>query len=82
MRLRKDKIMHGIYTVTLNIKALLGLKIRGGGGGRGKRGKRAWERLIQRKKKEVAKKRKMSRTHPAKIYCRIPASGAVHSPSL
>lgn len=31
MCLRKDKIMPGIYTVTLNIKAFLGLKSRGGG---------------------------------------------------
>lgn len=48
--------MHAIYIVTLNIKALLGLKIRRGGrGGRavggGESGEKDRRRLIQRKEK-------------------------------
>lgn len=62
--------MHGIYTVTLNIKVFLGLKIRRGGRelgrGSGRRKCRKRQEKTTSEKGEVAK-RKKSRGHLAEI---------------
>lgn len=72
MCLRKGKIMHGIYIVTLNKKAFLGLKSGGGRGGRRRQRRERTKRLIQRKRSS----KKGKSPEPTQQRSRIPVSGA------